>query len=433
MESTTINIEQSPSFLHRYYILLKGHYFLFFSAFGILYPVLNITLRSRGLSDVEISYLNLIIPFIVFFSNPLCGFLADHTRRYLLVFNFILGTVIISYAIMFLLPTIQTHYIEGNIIPDEHFNSRVLEFCANQEMATKCSSRSSCGCAYQAYCQADNLIFNFTFTMNSTHTRESMNNPIGLNKDGLCQNQYHVPIDDFIEEYRSKLVLSYDSPSQSLARCSLTCSIPHYCQGMRYPRQTRYILLYSILFIVGTNCLSNTIALGASIGFASLTRPDIFGQQRVWGTIGFGLSAFAASRFYSIFQSEFVYIIMFTIATIVCIIVTSLIEIRPDKQKRSNSTEQEMNDLPGKNHSKEKGKKDPSPFNLIALVPLLKKIDVMVFLSLAFIWGMSYAALDPVCIYFPSNIFFHSLFSNHYNSRFPDEETLETPLRVSFV
>lgn len=407
MESPTIHIEQSSaSFLQRYYILLKGHYFLFFSAFGILYPVLNITLRSRGLSDVEISYLNLIIPFIVFFSNPLCGFLADHTRRYLLVFNFILGTVIVSYVIMFLFPAIQTYYIEGKINSDDQSSSRFLEFCATQETATKCSSRSSCGCAYQATCQADNSRFNFTFTMNASHTRDMTNNPSGLTKDGICQSYYYVPIDDFTEEYHSKLRMSYANPSTVLASCNLTCSTPHYCQGDRYPQQTRYILLYSIFFIVGTNCLSNAIALGASIGFSSLTRADIFGQQRVWGTIGFGISAFAASRFYSIFQSEFVYIIMFTIAAIICIIVTSLIEIRSDKQKRNNSTEQDMNDLSGKNHSKEKEKKDPSPFNLTALVPLLKKMDVMVFLSLAFIWGMSYAALDPVCIF--SNRFFHS-------------------------
>ena len=393
------HLEQAPSFLQRYYVFLKAHYFLFFSAFGILYPILNVTLRSRGLSDSELSYLNLIIPFLVFFSNPLSGFLADQTRRHLLVFNVILGAVTILYVLMFLVPPIQTHYIEGKIIPDEQFTSRILEFCANQEVATKCSSRSSCGCSYYAYCKADNLLFNFTFTMNSTHTRESVTDPIVLNQPGGCESQYHIPVDDFLGEYRSKLDFQHDNPAP-FADCNLTCSIPHYCQGIRYPRQTHYILFYSILFIVGTNCLSNAITLGASIGFASLTRPEIFGQQRVWGTIGFGLSAFAASRFYSIFQSEFVYIIMFTITTIICMIVTSFIDIRSEKNKRSNSTEEEMNDLSEKPTVtiKEKKRKDASLFNLTALVPLLKKMDVIVFLSLAFIWGMSYAALDPVCI-----------------------------------
>lgn len=397
---TTIHLEQSPSVFQRYYIFLKAHYFLFFSAFGILYPVLNITLRSRGLSDSELSYLNMIIPFIVFFSNPLSGFLADQTRRYLLVFNVILGTVTLLYVLMFLVPPIQTHYIEGKIILDEQPTSRMLEFCANQEMATKCSSRSSCGCSYYAYCKTDNLVFNFTFTMNATHTRDPSINHIGLHQTRTCERQYQVPIDDFLGQDHSKLDFHHDN-LLPLPNCNLTCSIPHYCQGIRYPRQTRYIVLYSILFIVGTNCLSNAIALGASIGFASLTRPDIFGQQRVWGTIGFGLSAFVASRFYSIFQSEFVYIIMFSITTILCIIVTSFIDIRSEKSKRNNSSDEEMNDLSGKTSSpaKETKKKDSSLFNIMALVPLLKKMDVMVFLSLAFIWGMSYAALDPVCIH----------------------------------
>src|SRR5271167_1960079 len=93
----------SIPFIHRYYILLKGHYFLFFSAFGMLYPILNVTLRSRGLSNSEISYINLIIPFIVFFTNPLMGLTADHTRRYLLVFNLVLLITTIFYAIVFIL------------------------------------------------------------------------------------------------------------------------------------------------------------------------------------------------------------------------------------------------------------------------------------------------------------------------------------------
>jgi hypothetical protein len=139
--------------------------------------------------------------------------------------------------------------------------------------------------------------------------------------------------------------------------------------------------------------------LGASIGFVSLPRPDIFGQQRVWGTIGFGISAFTASRLHTIFQTDFVYIIMFSITTIICIGVTSFIRIHSNKSKKSIPNEQEMINLPEEqNLSKGKKKKDLSQFRTAALIPLLKKIDVIVFLSLTFIWGMSYAALDPVRI-----------------------------------
>ncbi|CAF4121725.1 unnamed protein product, partial [Adineta steineri] len=79
--------KSSSSLIHRYYLILKAHYFFSYASFAAFGPIMNIILRSRGLSDVEISYINLAIPFSVFFTNPLVGFLADHTRRFRLIFN----------------------------------------------------------------------------------------------------------------------------------------------------------------------------------------------------------------------------------------------------------------------------------------------------------------------------------------------------------
>jgi len=161
----------------------------------------------------------------------------------------------------------------------------------------------------------------------------------------------------------------------------------------------RYVIVYSLLFILANNLLSNAIPLGASIGFAAISRPEIFGAQRVFGTIGFGISAFAASRIYGIFQTEYVYIIMFSITTMICIIITSFIRLLQDrktsiiKHDETIIQEKEIDDI-----SVEK-KKKKSWFQSSPLLHLLKKIDILVFLSLTFIWGMSYAGLDPVSIY----------------------------------
>jgi hypothetical protein len=395
--ANVVGLSPRVPLVHRYYLLLKAHFFLFFSAFGMLYPVLSITLRSRGLSNTEISYINLIIPFIVFFTNPLMGFIADHSRRYLLTFNFILAIVTISYCFMFLLPSMKTHHIQAelHLIGKSEY---VLDFCASQEVATKCSSRSGCGCSYNAYCKKTN----YTFTMSSTDTRQIIRSSIDLGEPSLCGIEYRVPFTKYIQN-SSTNITDYNTNTSLLATCEITCSIAQYCHGIRYPQQTVYILLYSLLFIVGTNLLSNAITIGASIGFAALPRSDIFGQQRVWGTIGFGISAFAASRLNLYFKTDFVYIIMFSITSVVCILITSFIRIQPLKQKRNSSSdetgshEEEMTDLTMEENEKIKKK---SQSKIAALIPLLKKIDVIIFLSLTFIWGMSYAGLDPVCILF---------------------------------
>jgi hypothetical protein len=136
-----------------------------------------------------------------------------------------------------------------------------------------------------------------------------------------------------------------------------------------------YIVLYSILYIIGAGLLSIGNAVGASIGFASLPRADSFGKQRVWGTIGFGTLAFVTSRIYELFHSEYVYIIMFNIVSIMTIIVTSFIQIR---------NVEKTNDK--KNHK----------LDLSILTSLLTNIDVLIFLSLTFVWGMCFGCMHPV-------------------------------------
>lgn len=186
------------TFVHRYYLLLKAHYFLFFSAFGMLYPILSITLRSRGLSTTEISYMNMIIPFLVFFTNPLMGFAADQSRRFRLTFNLLLTIVTILYCIMFLLPSIKSNFIQGTAATYEQ-NRAVLKFCGSQEIATTCASRSECGCSYRANCTFSNdQQISFAFLMNSNETRQQPKTSVELNKQATCSIDYEVPIDRYL-------------------------------------------------------------------------------------------------------------------------------------------------------------------------------------------------------------------------------------------
>ncbi|CAF1295327.1 unnamed protein product [Rotaria sp. Silwood1] len=89
------------SCVYRYYLFLKAYYFLTYSSFAAIGPMLNITLRSRGLSNIEISCINLIIPFLIFFTNPLLAFFTDHVRHYRLTFNVILCLATIIFGTMF--------------------------------------------------------------------------------------------------------------------------------------------------------------------------------------------------------------------------------------------------------------------------------------------------------------------------------------------
>lgn len=138
-----------------------------------------------------------------------------------------------------------------------------------------------------------------------------------------------------------------------------------------------YILIYAVVFIISLNLLSGAFAIGASIGFASLPRPDLFGKQRLWGTVGFGLFAFLTSRVHGIFESDYVEIFMFNGVSILTIIVTSFIPIRKSKEKSNEKRKQ---------------------LDLSTLKILLTKFDVIIFLSTAFLWGTCFGCLHPVIL-----------------------------------
>ncbi|CAF4002893.1 unnamed protein product, partial [Rotaria magnacalcarata] len=359
------------SFIQRYHVILKTHYFLFFAGFGVVFPILNLTLRAHGLSNTEISLSNTILPFLVFVSSPLMGLIADKSRRFLLTFNILLFIVIAAFTILFSLPRIKSHKIQADL-QRLKTSEYALDFCSSQEVVTQCSSRSECGCSYQAYCKAEDLSFNFTMAHYSPieHTlTDSLKSKCGI--------RYRVPVDQNVLQDK----LNFQNASH--IKCEITCSIAYFCHGLRYAKQTIYIFLHAILYIIGSTLLSSGSALGASIGFATLARPELFGKQRVWGTIGFGIIAYLTSLIYTFFESEYVYLVMFNAIATLTIIVTSFIPLHKNEKK---STETK--------HS----------FDFKTLVLLLKNIEVVIFLSITFLWGMCFGCLHPYLALFIDEI-----------------------------
>ncbi len=202
-------VNRSSSFVHRHYLLLKAHYFLSYASLSSFGPILNITLRDRGLSSLEISYINLVIPFLIFFTNPILGYLADHSRRFRSTFNITFGLGTILIIIMFYLPSIKTYHIQGELYQTKTMKYSMI-FCANENFVTRCALQSECGCIYQAKCtplrtthnlkdRSKEKIFHLNFTMNFEDVEEEFENvSISNKKHSKCQTNYRVLINETI-------------------------------------------------------------------------------------------------------------------------------------------------------------------------------------------------------------------------------------------
>lgn len=209
-----LNKTEELSYINRNNILIKIHYFFLYSTFASILPILNILLRNRSLTDIEILYINIIIPFIVFITNPLFGLIIDRLRYFRLIFNIILLISTILLIIVFNLPSLKSYVIQGYIYKSD-INEYSLSFCATKQFAYKCSLRSQCGCTYQAHCRSlieikNNLNYNepikkfrFNFTIDSTFINYDYNNVTLINNKTLkCLVNYHLPMDQNINIYK---------------------------------------------------------------------------------------------------------------------------------------------------------------------------------------------------------------------------------------
>lgn len=131
------------------------------------------------------------------------------------------------------------------------------------------------------------------------------------------------------------------------------------------------------------NLFSNATTIGTSIGFSTIDKSNLFGRQRVWGTFGFSLTAFITSRLYAHLKTDYVYLIMLIITTILSIIVTTFMRLKSDRYNNKIILEEQ-------NSTKN------SLFKITKILPLLKKIDVIIFFLTTFLWGMSFAPINPV-------------------------------------
>lgn len=191
--ATAVHRKRTLPFIHHHYVLLKAHYFLYFSAFGIIAPIMNLTLRSRGLSTVELSYINIIIPFLVFFTNPLLGYIADHTRRYLSTFNIVLVISIAVFSGIFMLPPVRSNLIRGTLHYDNHNNNFLLQFSGSPEVGRECALRSACGCSYNATCKSTHLKDAETFWLLFIMSNSSYGNSFNKS-NGAREINYNVHV-----------------------------------------------------------------------------------------------------------------------------------------------------------------------------------------------------------------------------------------------
>ncbi|NOQ69586.1 MAG: MFS transporter [Gammaproteobacteria bacterium] len=84
------------------YWKLSGFYFFYFASLGVLIPYWSLYLKSLGFNSLTIGGLIAILPATKLIAPYLCGWLADHTRRSILIIRITSILALLSFSLVFL-------------------------------------------------------------------------------------------------------------------------------------------------------------------------------------------------------------------------------------------------------------------------------------------------------------------------------------------
>jgi len=83
------------------YWKLSGFYFFYFASLGVLIPYWSLYLKSLGFNSLTIGGLIAILPATKLIAPYLCGWLADHTRRSMLIIRITSILALLSFSLVF--------------------------------------------------------------------------------------------------------------------------------------------------------------------------------------------------------------------------------------------------------------------------------------------------------------------------------------------
>lgn len=299
---------------------VKAHFFFFMAAMGPILPFLPVYGKQLGVSPVVMGSITAVLPLLFLIAKPSFGLLVDHFRSWRkTIFMCLLGVTSACYIFLYFLPTLPIP-----ILPDDGFRGiscSSIDVCDPEviKVPDNCFSGRRINCDWTCL---DGLNYSQSIYFNSYHTGNlSRNSTCLLDVDNNSNNKNNTFIDDAKVDCSTN---NYESI------CNVTCKSlddDGELQNCLYTSATfwGFVLLMSLgnIGFNVSNCVSDAICFdvlgdGGQMGY---------GRQRVWGTIGFGISALMAGyavdawsrgEIIKIYTPAFILIFVFTCLDFLC-------------------------------------------------------------------------------------------------------------------
>lgn len=295
---------------------IKAHYFLTFAATAPILPFLPIYAKQLGFDAVGVGIIYAVLPFAAMVAKPLAGWIADAYRIQKRVF---LVTILLASIFLFSLQAITQITPDNSAVFHCTNPVSVLKVCRTEDkmnqiksvlpsltcpvnckltctMKDETSMRNICSAFNESLhgCSSDPLspLYATSVTFNvisniSVHDSQFDKKCLLLQIDNATHR-----LDD-----EDKTMLSIDKPTcpvngTSDIACQADCQNEEIQQFVRKGSifASSKFWIFFVLITVGYSSYAVTTSMGDAICFELLEgKHENFGQQRVWGSIGWGI------------------------------------------------------------------------------------------------------------------------------------------------
>ncbi|XP_076650977.1 major facilitator superfamily domain-containing protein 6 [Halictus rubicundus] len=279
---------------------VKAHYFFFMAAMGPILPFLPVYGKQLGISPVVMGSITAILPILFLIAKPAFGFLVDYFDSWKkTIFMTILGATSICYICMYFLPALPR-----SVLPDHMFEN---VSCASLKQCSPENITQPGLCMGATYTMCHWICSNNTFSVPVQF--EAMEGEISFTENNTC-------------------LVDTNSTSH--------CSISDHCNVNCDNFDDKHCLYTSITFWgfillmslgnIGFN-VCNSISDAICFDVLGEGGQMSYGRQRVWGTIGFGISALLAGyavdywsegKMIKVYTPAFLLIFVFSFVDILC-------------------------------------------------------------------------------------------------------------------
>ncbi|GFT53884.1 major facilitator superfamily domain-containing protein 6 [Nephila pilipes] len=259
-------------------LLMKAHYLLFFAGNSAIYPYIFVYAKQLGITADAIGYITATMWCATVLSRPILGGLADHFQKFKLVLICMLLISIASDLGLSFIPQPQplqsSNSTTNTSVICLQNNSYLVEF----ETDTCTSSLSLCAnnCSFSCYlCESNSAAC------------------AGANTSIFIQPEYSETefIDNIPSNCTEKLFSKCDNSSRKdCINNTVSDPVDSYVQNA--PLQLAMFSGFASLFFI---CLTTVESLtDAACGTALEGKMELYGRQRMWGTIGWGIFSLLA-------------------------------------------------------------------------------------------------------------------------------------------